>query len=86
MTRKALARLGAMDHLALFEEALSVLRRAPIKPSGGSPHEVPRGLFAVGADVGVESSGFALVQPAGGGAHAGGHLRANPEAVWEADD
>lgn len=48
MTRKALARLGAREHLAVFEEALAALERQPIEPTVGAP-ETALGAFSESA-------------------------------------
>jgi hypothetical protein len=86
ITRRALARLGAMDHLALFEEALSVLQREPSGPSGGSPQEVLE-AFSQSAPTSalnpLDSRWYNLPELA---PMLVAYLRANPEAVWEADD
>lgn len=86
MTRTALARLGAKDHLALFDEALSVLGRDPVEPSGRSPQEQLE-AFAESAPTSalnpLDSRWYDLseVEPM-----LVAYLRANPEAVWESDD
>ena len=85
MTRKALAKIGAPDHLALLEEALRVLQRELLEPSGGSPHEVLE-AFSESAPTSalnpLDSRWYDLpeVEPM-----LVAYLRANPESVWEED-
>ena len=83
MTRRSLSKLGATEHLALFEKALVLLDREPIEPPDGAPEEVLQAFStsAIASPMNaLDSRWYDLPEIA---AMLIGFLRAHPEEVCE---